>query len=85
MSSIPCKTCGKVCVEYIWGGPDGDFCDDCVPRNECFNCNYFKKKRKARLSKFGSKISIKKRDGFYYLIDNKGRLVPCVDYFCYLI
>jgi hypothetical protein len=81
---IKCKICKKKCYKYIWFGPEGSFCDNCVPRFECFECNYFKTKD-AALKNFSEKFHIiEKKDNFYYIYDKspQKRLVPCVDYFC---
>ena len=74
-----CDKCNKNCTKYIWFGPKGSFCDNCVPRFECFNCNYFKNKKEA--IDYGHK-KLKKDGDYYFAIDDKERLIPCVDYFC---
>lgn len=78
-----CYECGGIESKELemYFGPEGSICENCVPRFEC-SCNTFKTKKAA--IKFHGEIverCLKKNKGCWIVMDDKGRLRPCVDYF----
>ena len=82
--SVPkCGKCGKededIDNRTIYFGPNGNLCEDCVPRDMCYKCNWFSTKKEA-LKVYKEKNIKKIKKGQWIIVDDKGRLVPCVDY-----
>ncbi len=64
--------------KYVYYGPDGYLCEDCIPRFSC-SCNTFKSKKEA--VKFGAYPIIKRISRRKWItVDEKGRITPCVDW-----
>lgn len=64
--------------KYVYFGPDGSRCDDCVPRRPCM-CNTFRSRKDGL---FWAPDAILKRvsRSKWIAVDEKGKLLPCVDW-----
>ena len=76
-----CDQCGyqdkDTEIRTIYFGPDGNYCSECVPRESC-SCNTFFSKEEGL--RYNSEQYLKEMDGYWIVVDDKGRLCPCVDY-----
>ena len=64
--------------KYVYFGPSGMLCDDCVPRRPCL-CNTFRSRKEAL--RFGAYPLVKRISRRKWItVDEQGRITPCVDW-----